>query len=335
MKKLFLAATVILALYSCEKKPSYATTNHPLTPAKIRVAGYLPDYGINKFDAAGFSKLDRVYYFSIYPDTVTGAFKAFPADTININYIKGKLSGKQELFVTVGGWVKSKGMPIMANDSANKRVPYISALVRFCKGLNVNGVDVDWEDYPAAVNRALYGSFIKQLSDSLHANGLKLSVALGDDQTKANFGADVKDKVDNINIMNYGGLDGSGNHSTFSQMTTALGLFVTAGIPKGKLNAGVPFYGKRTGTGATPPLTYNYTYIYNNTATKPMLSENKSLIGTTVYNYNGISLLMQKVDFLRYYSYGGIMAWELSQDTSVTSDKSLLKTIYDANPVVQ
>lgn len=332
--KLFFVIAFFAAAFACSKKAPYPTTNTPLKPSKIKVAGYLPDYGINKFDPAGFALLDRVYYFSIFPDSTNGTFKTTGADTTNINFIKSKLSANQELFITVGGWVKSKGMPIMAADSVNKRLPYISTLISLCKYFGATGVDIDWEDYPTAINKTLYVSFIKQLSDSLKTNKLKLSVALGDDQTKAGFGAEIKDAVDNINIMNYGALDGGGNHSTFSQMTTALGYFVNAGIDKAKLNVGVPFYGKRTGAGATPPLTYTYSFIYNNAVSKPAANENKSAVGSTVYNYNGLSLLLQKVDYLRYYSYGGIMAWEISQDTSVVSDKSLLRTIYEANPAV-
>ncbi|MCU7548825.1 glycoside hydrolase family 18 protein [Chitinophagaceae bacterium LB-8] len=331
MKKLALFSVVAL-LFSCKKKLDYPTTNTFRSPSKILVAGYLPDYGISRTDVSNLALLDRVYYFSVYPDTTTGVFKTFASDTANLNYLNSKLKPGQDLFITVGGWVKSKGIPVMAADSAVKRMNYITALMNFCKYFNVKGVDLDWEDYPAAVNRTLYGSFTKQLADSVHARGMKFSVALGDDANKANFGADVVDKIDNVNIMNYGGLDASNNHSTFTQMTSAITLFTNLKIPKSKIIVGVPFFGKRSGSGTNPPLTQTYSYIFNSAGTKPTMNESKTLIGSTAYAYNGRSLLMQKVDFLRYNAYAGITAWELSQDTTATTEYSLLKTIYDANP---
>ena len=219
----------------------------------------------------------------------------------------------------------------MVADSVNKRSPFISKLVSFCKYFDVSGVDVDWEDYPEPVNRASYKQFIEQLSDSLHSKNIKLSVALGPFQKKADFGADIKDFVEGINIMTYGKLDAAGKHSTFNQMTDALGFYSGAGVPKEKLIVGVPFFGKRTGSGRTPPIALSYSYIYNNAVQKPAETDNSSIISNTIYEYNNLSLLEQKVNYLRKHSYGGIMAWSLLQDTSVVSEKSLLRKIYETN----
>lgn len=111
----------------------------PPKEEKILVSGYLPDYGINRIDLNSLSLVDRVYYFSIEPDA-NGHFQMPDSDSTNIEKLKAKLNINQELFLVVGGWVKSQYIPVMAADAA-KRNAYIRDIMAFCKRHNLKGVD--------------------------------------------------------------------------------------------------------------------------------------------------------------------------------------------------
>jgi chitinase len=314
--------TLCLFLMGCSKKVvtaatggSDSTTSQEET--KILVSGYVPDYGMNRFDLKNLVYLDRVNYFAIEPDA-NGIFQMSVADSTNIELIKTKLNSQQQLFLVIGGWVNSQNIPAMASDP-NKRNAYIQEVVAFCKRRGINGVDLDWEDYPGPVNQAVYVTLVKEFYRALHARGILFTVALG--ASKADWGYKIKDDVDQINLMIYGGLDVSGNQSTMLQMKNTLTSFADPGIPKAKLLAGVPFYGKR----AAAPVALEY---YNFVAqSQPAPSVNR--FGD--YSYNGRTLLQDKTAFLRQNGYGGIMIWEVTQDVSVTSEFSLLKSIYDRN----
>ena len=316
-----LIAICFLILFSCSKRTVTAAIGGNSTPPqeenKIMVSGYLPDYGLNRLDLKNMEYLDRINYFSIEPDA-NGHFQMKDADSANLELIKSKLNSRQQLFLVIGGWVKSQNIPTMASD-AGKRSAYIQEAVAFCKRRGINGVDLDWEDYPAPVNQNAYVALVKEFYRALHAQGILFTVALG--EPKASWGYKIKDDVDQINIMIYGKLDASGNQSTMLHMKNTLSGYADPGIPKAKLLAGVPFYGKR----ATAPVSIEYFTIVAQSQPAPSINK----FGD--YSYNGRILLQDKTAFLRQSGYGGIVIWEINQDVSVTSEFSLLKSIYDRN----
>jgi len=281
------------------------------------IAGYLPNYGMNRLDLKNLEYLDRVYYFSIEPDA-NGLFQVSESDSINLDLLKKKLTTPQQLFLVIGGWIKSQNIPAMASDPA-KRAAYIQALVSFCKQMNINGVDLDWEDYPGPVNQAMYLTLVKEMSTTLHAQNILFSVALG--VSKADWGYKIKEDVDQINIMSYGKLDASGNQSTILQTTNALNAYAGLGTPKSKLLAGIPFYGKRTAA----PVAIEYRSIVDQA--HPDATVNK--FGE--YSFNGRKLLQDKTALLRQNGYAGIVIWDICQDVAIDSEYSLLKSIYDRN----
>src|SRR6476620_12561945 len=196
----------LFLLSSCSKQKDSSTGTNNVTPPqeekKIMLSGYLPDYGMGRIDLKNLEYLDRVNYFSIEPDQ-NGQFQMSDADSTNLELIKTKLNTQQQLFLVIGGWVKSQNIPTMAADD-NKRSAYIQALVGFCKRRKINGVDLDWEDYPGPVSQASFETLVKEMSQALHGQGILFTVALG--VSKTTWGNKVKDDVDQINIMSYGTL---------------------------------------------------------------------------------------------------------------------------------
>ena len=231
MKKITIVLMLVLMLAGCTKSK---LSSEDITNEDFLIAGYLPDYGLNRIDFNNLEYLDRVYYFSIAPD-VNGDFISVNADIENIQLLKGKLKNEQELFLVVGGWVKSENIHTMAATSS-KRKAYAQALLLFCKQHDIDGVDLDWEGYPKPVNEAHFTELVKELYNTLHPERILLTIAVG--TRHADKTVKVVNFVDQINLMSYGKLDGQGNHATFAQMKGWLSDFTLKGIPKEKIIVG-------------------------------------------------------------------------------------------------
>jgi len=283
------------------------------------VAGYLPHYGFQRFDFDAIQHIDRLYYFSVAPDSL-GNFKTENFHLQNIAQLNKKLTGLQtELFLVVGGWYESETIFPMAEDP-ERRTVYINKLIGFCLENNIDGIDLDWEAYPKKVPENDYIDLVAELSAETKKNNLRFTVAVA--ASHHNISAIFVDKVDQLNIMSYGVLDENGNQVTMIQLENWLQNFDTAGIPRRKIIVGVPFYGKRPyHSDDNSPRSIIYSVIVDNAS--PAYDENQY----GKYGFNGRALMQTKTEYLKHNGYFGIMAWELSQDVPYCSDFSLLKTI--------
>ena len=121
--------------------------------------------------------------------------------------------------------------------------------------------------------------------------------------------------------------------------------YLARGIPSNKLILGIPFYGYGwtvnslannglyqpsqgvvKGPDGEPTLKYNYVKnlpgkVFRDEKTRAVWKLN----GNDVIVYDDVQLLKDKIDFAKKKKLGGIMAWELSQDTP---DAELVNTIY-------
>jgi GH18 family chitinase len=98
-----------------------------------------------------------------------------------------------------------------------------------------------------------------------------------------------------------------------------LNTFTINNIPPGNLLLGVPFYGRLT---SEPHNAYTYQEL---TSLHHPPADVDEVDG--IY-FNGINTIGLKTCFAREGNYGGIMIWELGQDT--WDDTSLLRAIYRA-----
>jgi chitinase len=120
--------------------------------------------------------------------------------------------------------------------------------------------------------------------------------------------------VDRIHVMSY---DRGVLHSTYNMAIEDLNTFTINGIAKQKLFLGVPFYGR---TIAVPFTASSYQEIM--TRYHPS-AEQEQVDGIF---FNGITTIQYKTCFVRENGFGGIMIWELGQDT--WDETSLLRAIY-------
>src|SRR5690554_1949326 len=196
--------------------------------------------------------------------------------------------------------------------NADYRDTFINNLLTVVEDYNLDGVDLDWE-YPDPGTEATNFSLLMcQLADSLHADGKLLTAAVisRGDGSATHRAEGILDSVfpciDFLNIMAY---DAGSPHSTYAEANSAIQYWLGRGLPASKTILGVPFYGR-------DPYTSYRSLVEDN----PLQAPYRDQIGTV--KYNGVNTMKNKTE-LAMADAGGIMIWEISQDTD--DNTSLLK----------
>ncbi len=284
-----------------------------MTPshAEFKIIGYVPDWsGTPSY--VQWDKVTHINYAFVLPSNNTGGLTSPNASILN-NVVTNAHSRGVKVLVSIGGWNDgddSRFHAVAANPA------YITTFVNNCVSLvttyNLDGIDIDWEYPDAGASADQYVTFMSALATVMHSRGKLLTAAV---IGRANKGVkpEIFDLVDFLNIMSY---DGGTPHSTYAMAVADLRSWRAKGLSKDKAILGVPFYGK-------DPYTAYKTLVANDPS-----AANKDQVGN-VY-YNGIPTMVQKTK-LAADSGGGIMIWELSQDTRDAT--SLLTAIYNARPV--
>lgn len=220
-----------------------------------------------------------------------------------------------------------------------------------------DGFDVDWES-PKEVDaenfRALLAEFRQQMNEV--KPGLKLSIAVGH-SPRMLAGTDfsqVAPLVDQVGIMNYD-YTGPWNETTGflaplfppsssqrrASIASSIESYEAAGVPREKLLMGIPFYGYswtgvpnensglfQAGKGVRPDRPYNYIRTIapsfrayrDSTSKAPWLFD-----GQTFWTYDDPLSIRYKTSYAIHQKIGGVMIWELSNDTE---DAELLHEIH-------
>lgn len=193
-----------------------------------------------------------------------------------------------------------------------------------CNEYGFDGVDMDWEhprvDGPS---KDQYQELILYLADALHAQGKLLTSAVvsgvsadGNIYYDAAAHSDaVLNAVDWIHVMAYDGGDGERHSSYDFAVNSATYWCGTRKMPAGKVVLGVPFYGRPGWAGYGDILA----------ADPDAGNKDHAMVSGMDVWYNGISTIEKKAAYARD-NLGGIMIWELTQDTD-DSGQSLLSAI--------
>ena len=104
-------------------------------------------------------------------------------------------------------------------------------------------------------------------------------------------------------------------HSGFDKSVRSINHWVDFGFAKDKIFIGIPFYG-RDAKGS-----YTYKQLFEKHRPDPTADKIGSI------SFNGINTIRRKTAYVKSNGLGGIMIWEISQDTN--DDSSLLKAIDD------
>jgi len=220
-----------------------------------------------------------------------------------------------------------------------------------------DGFDLDWE-YPTLADKDNYLGLLAEFRRQLNALDphMKLSIALAA-RTSRYQGFDLKAVaalVDQINVMNY---DYNGPWSRTTGMIAPLDeipgdplqgnnvdatiqAYEQAGIPPGKVLLGIPFYAYGWSSVADvnhglfqpgQPIQgeHFYSYIQSIEPRFKLYRDPKSqtpwlYTGKTFWTFDDPLSIRAKVDYAHRHELGGVMAWELSNDSA---DTLLLKSI--------
>lgn len=319
-----------------EKNPETTTSQEEEVSVKIptysgkygknfRAVAYYPNWYGDYTSRVQWDKLTHVNYsFALPNDNGTIDSVAGSAGVIN-SLIKAAHANDVKVSVAVGGWSYSDGRECArvfenATNTDAKRQSLANAILALVDQYGFDGVDIDWE-YPTASSASQFTSFMRYLRAGLTERGKLLTSAV--QATGGTYQTDeVLSMVDWINVMAYDGDSGAG-HSPYSLIVNSFNYWHgTRGVDASKVVLGVPFYERPNWASYADVVAKDSANAYKDSAV---------IDGTTVY-YNGINTMKQKAKYAAENA-GGIMIWEISQD-STNSNLSLLNAIYDSATAV-
>lgn len=312
----------ILMFSSCSKNDLPKDDDNQINNKTAMVVGYLPYYRFALSDKIEYCKLTHLNLAFANPDSsgnimmesitkvVADARNVNPNIVICISLAGGALTDEQTI-----NW--SDLIDIPAN-----RPAFIDKIVDYVLDNDLDGVDVDleWNHVTSG-----YSDFVIELNAALDIHNKLITAAFP--QTRyANVNDAALQVFDFINIMSYD-VTGpwlpafSGQHSSLNFSKEGIGFWNNiVGISAEKLTLGVPFYGYNFVNSTTVT-----SVTYNQMVRDNVNNANLDRVGNTFYN--GIPTIKSKVNLAYDREIGGIMIWELGQDSF--DDYSLLKTIHD------
>ncbi|MEV6717927.1 glycosyl hydrolase family 18 protein [Lentzea sp. NPDC051208] len=278
-------------------------------PAGFKSVGYMPSWSGN-VSTIPYNKLTHINYSFVLPNS-NGTLQGVPdpgklQQLVSLGHQNGV-----KVSIAVGGWNDGNddNFEILAA-SANGRTTFVNALINLVSQYNLDGVDMDWEYPDPGVEGDNYTLLMRQLGDQLHSRGKLLTAAVVSEGGTANgvqpavFGI-----VDWLNIMAY---DGGSPHANYDWSIASVNFWKNRGLPASKAVLGVPFYSRPT-----------YISYRDLVAQDPANANRDSYNGN---HYNGLPTIRRKTQWA-LANAGGIMNWELSQDT--TGSTSLLNAIWE------
>lgn len=303
----------------------------------FRIVAYYPSWTSGDFykgtsisEKVQFDKITHLYYAFAIP-TAEGSLLPLENESMARELIKTAHEYGVKVMLAVGGW-SYNDTPLestfgTATENAQKLEKFASSILDMCQAYGFDGIDLDWE-HPRVDGGSgkQYEALVELLADKLHKEGLLLSCAVLSGATAdGNIYYDaaahtdrVLAAVDWINIMAYDGGDGE-RHSNYDFAVSCAEYWRdTRSMPAHKINLGVPFY-SRPGWASYDALLEQDPEAWSH--------------DVTTYNgmeawYNGMDTICSKTQYARQ-QLGGIMIWEITQDTA-DREKSLLTAIWEA-----
>lgn len=282
----------------------------PAFTRPIEVVGYLPDYRVAALPEDVGQVADFIIYFSMEPDPDNpGQILQSHISSAGISKVRNiKNTYGTKILISLGGWARSAGFAAMTANAAT-RAQFITNLLNFCTDNNFDGADYDWEFPQDNAQRLNYARLIIETKTAFEPHGYLVSAALNPYQE---LSSDAFDVLDHVHVMSY---DNSGQHSTYRQAKADVNSFLNRGVAASKIFLGVPFYGRHV----TDRTAWSYAQIQQMYHPGPEIDQVAGIY------FNGIETIRRKTQYAVDTGLGGIMIWELGQDTN--DETSLLQAI--------
>jgi Glycosyl hydrolases family 18 len=287
-----------------------------LLSAGPQVIGYLPDYEFSHFSSINLTDLTQINYFSVVANS-SGDLASTSASGYSFSQLQTVVTAAHsapsriDVSITID---PGSSFQTIANSSTLTNT-FVSQVMAFIAKYNLDGVDLDYE--PGALTTAqinAWGNLLAALHTQTAAKGLILSEAVQASQLiipKADFS-----DVDRYLMMDYD-LDYNGS-APYSDSIAYLTDWTNYGVPKADLFMGIPFFGS---SGTSWSNSQNETYAQIVTAyeteygSAPAPNLDTLTVNGTTWGFNGVTTVENKSNYVLDNGYGGVMVWELGQDT--------------------
>jgi len=305
------ATGLTLATTQSSAAPAAAAAPAAL-PNGFRSVGYMPSWS-GSVNSIQYSKLTHINYAFALPNS-NGSLQAIP----DPNKLRSLVSlGHQngvKVSLAIGGWNDGNDSAFEAlAGNSGARTTFVNAVMSTIGSYGLDGVDIDWEYPDPGTSGNNFTALMQQLSSALHGQGKLLTAAVVSEGGTANgVQPAVFGMVDWLNIMAY---DGGSPHANYDWSINSVNFWKGRGLPASKAVLGVPFYSR--------PGYLTYAQIV---AMNPANANVDCINSGGQQCYNGIPTIKRKTQWAMSNA-GGIMNWELSQDT--TGSTSLVSAIYE------
>lgn len=310
---------------------STSTSNPKKTSIKnFKVVAYYPSWAVNGLSKLRFDTITHVNYAFAIPKS-DGSLRPLENPELARKVIKKAHANGAKALLAIGGW-SYNGTPLestfkSATSTKAKRKKFVNSIINMMEEYGFDGIDMDWE-HPRVddSSKKQYEAIMVLLAKKLHAKNklltsAVLSGATADGQIYYDAAAHtdkVLNAVDWINVMAYDGGDGARHSSYQFAVNCAKYWKNTRGMPAKKIVLGVPFYGR--------PSWSSYEQLLK--TDKNAYKKNVVQINGMDAYYNGMPLIKKKTSYA-IDNLGGVMIWEITQDTTVKK-YSLLTAIQKA-----
>jgi chitinase len=289
-------------------------------PDGFRVVGYFPSWSGRTVDIQ-YPALTHINYAFLEVNK-DGGYQPVPKpEKLDVLVASAHAYGVKVL-ASLGGYNdgKTDAFESVAGDEGTASL-FVENTMAMVDAYLLDGVDVDWE-YPKPDSADNYAALMHSLSLRLHAKGKLLTAAVS---ATGYHGKAIPDSVisdvDFLNVMAYddGYRQPGVHHSTYEFAFQAMEYWRNdRNVPGSKIVLGVPFYGRSL----KDRRSRTFKRIYADDANAP----GRDVSGE--FGYNGFATLRDKTLRLAMNLGGGIMIWQIAQDTPGTT--SLLNSIFDA-----
>uniref|UniRef100_A0A6B2LBC6 GH18 domain-containing protein n=1 Tax=Arcella intermedia TaxID=1963864 RepID=A0A6B2LBC6_9EUKA len=283
----------------------------------LKVFGYLPEwrYVAERDWEAVCCRLTHLIYFSIevLEDGTFTALDRLPPPDFESIVKAASTKCNTKMIISFGGYGRTNGFPGLVLNAASRR-NFINNIVSLLQSHSWDGVDLNWE-YPTSQSEwsGLF-QLCEELNREFKPRSWEVSMALYPGQERLL----TPQAIHNVHYFHMMTYDQHGQHSTMDFYLKSLQAIKNANLPLHQFTLGVPFYGRNIETGQWE----TYDQILQN---NPSLSTDKDQVGK-IY-FNGLSTIQKKVLLAQEHQFGGIMIWEIGQDTDPKNPLSLLNAI--------
>ncbi|HEX4461826.1 MAG TPA: glycosyl hydrolase family 18 protein, partial [Polyangia bacterium] len=277
------------------------------TTSGLRVVAYLPNYSGSYATWAKSIDFTKMTHLNL----------AFATATSSNGWDMGASDSDVEALVAAA---HAKGVKVLASlgggggdqsviaryKTTSNIAPLVSNLTSFINRLGLDGADIDIEDEGNLGGQ--YTLFVNAVVGALRPSGKLVTAAVAQYLQDGMADATLH-TFDFINVMIY---------SSYNQSVSDMTYYAsTKSVPKTQITLGAGFFGSN----ASGDTEWSYSDILQ--ADSTAWSKDSTTINGQTVNYTGMASMKKLADYSK--GFGGIMFWELSEDT--TDSHSLYKVI--------